>query len=115
MTYDPIKEAGDAAGRETRGFVEGIINLAKSFFGGRHVLYAYDYFCMRFTSTLRHRQLAYDELVCRFCEQPIDLMGTWMCKCKFKRWGNYFGRCPSCLNHPKYIDCPTCGSSMDVR
>jgi hypothetical protein len=115
MTYDPIKQAGDAADSEVKGVLKNLANLVKAFFGGRHVLFAYDYFSMRFTGNLRHRQLAYDEMTCRFCECDIDLMGGWMCSCHFRRWGSYFGRCPQCLRHPRYIDCPTCGGSMDVR
>jgi hypothetical protein len=89
--------------------------MIQAILGGRYFLFASDYFLMKFTSSHRHRELAYDQLICRFCDTPVELMGKWRCECGYTRYGNYFGRCPSCLKRARYIDCPTCGSTMDVR
>lgn len=93
----------------------GLHNVILWLFGVKFFLYAYDYMTMKFTSSKRHRQLAYDQLVCRFCGTPIELMMSWKCSCGFVHPGNYFGRCPKCLGHPEYIDCPAYRSTMDVR
>ena len=93
----------------------GLHNLILWFLGGKFFLYAYDYVAMRFTSSKRHRQLAYDQLVCRFCGTPIELMSVWKCSCGHTHPGNYYGRCPKCLGHPEYIDCPACRNTMVVR
>lgn len=93
----------------------GLHNVIAKIFGLRFILYAYDYVMMRFTSSKRHRQLAFDKLTCRFCNSDIDLLGMWKCSCGYSRPGHYFGRCPNCLGHPPYIDCPACRSTMDVR
>jgi len=90
-------------------------NWLSGMLGYRFLLYFYDYILMRFSGSIRHRQLARDQLVCRFCGNSIDLLGVWKCECGFTRPGNYFGRCPKCLGHPVYIDCPACRSTMDVR
>jgi hypothetical protein len=68
-------------------------------------------------SRFRQRVLRHttDHLVCRFCGNPIELIGAWKCTCCYTRPGNYFGRCPKCLMHPRYIDCPVCRFTMDVR
>jgi len=84
-------------------------------FGSRFVLYLNDYIQMKFDLGKRGKQLSKDHIVCRFCGEPIDLIGAWKCACGYKRPGNYFGRCPKCLKHPKYIDCPVCRFTMDVR
>jgi hypothetical protein len=84
-------------------------------FPSRLVLYVYDYWMMRVPVSLRYRQLVEDHLVCRFCGYPIELLGAWQCACGYKRPGNYYGRCPNCLDHPHFIDCPACGFTMDVR
>ncbi len=81
----------------------------------RFFLYLYDLICMRIPSTRRYRQLAHEHLVCRFCGHSIPLLGAWKCNCGFSRPGNYYGRCPQCTGHPKYIDCPSCTFTMDVR
>jgi hypothetical protein len=106
-----LKETSNALVNAGRGFW----NWVNRVLGGRYALFLYDYIAMRFTSSLRHRQLAYNQMVCRFCDNPIDLMGKWRCECGYTRYGNYFGRCPNCLRHPRYLDCEACGSSMDVR
>jgi hypothetical protein len=85
---------------------------------------------------LRFRQPAYDrslemgDLLKLDGDGPAQLLGAWKCQCGYKRpglsacppvrtgdaqVGNYFGRCPKCLGHPHYIDCPSCGFTMDVR
>ena len=99
----------------TVGLGHGLWGLMKRIMGGRYALFLYDFLAMRYTSSLRHRQLVYNELVCRFCDNPINLMGRWRCKCGITQHGNYFGRCTNCLGHPTHIDCEACGSSMDVR
>lgn len=83
--------------------------------GAKFLLYAHNCMAMRFTSSKRHRQLAYDQLVCSFCGTSIELMISWKCSCGFTHPGNYYGRCPRCLGHPECIDCPACWSTMDVR
>jgi hypothetical protein len=93
----------------------GLHNLILWLFGAKFLLYAYDYVMMRFTLSKRHRQLAHDQLTCRFCSSDIDLMGMWKCSCGHTHPGNYYGRCPKCLGHPEYIDCPACRATMDVR
>ncbi len=112
---DPIGDSFTGAKDAVTSASRGIWNLLQAFLGGRYFLFCYDYISMRHTSNLRHRQLAYNQLVCRFCDSPIDLMGKWRCGCGITRFGNYFGRCPNCLKHPHYLDCEACGSSMDVR
>ena len=92
-----------------------IWNKIQQILGGRYFLYAYDYVMMRFTSFKRHRQLSYDTLTCRFCNSDINLLSMWKCSCGYTRPGSYFGRCPKCLGHPEYIDCPACKATMDVR
>ena len=93
----------------------GLHNFIAWLFGIRFILYAYDLWMMRFTYTKRHRQLAETTLKCRYCFTEIDLMGLWQCECGYTRPGNYYGRCPKCLGHPEYIDCPACKATMDVR
>lgn len=78
-------------------------------------LFLYDYICMKIPATRRYRQLTHEHLVCRFCGHPIELIGAWRCECGFRRPGNYYGRCPKCMGHPKYIDCPSCTITMDAR
>jgi hypothetical protein len=85
------------------------------FFETRFSAYLSDYISMKLGSGSRGEQLATDHLVCRFCGNPIDLIGAWVCECGYKRPGNYFGRCPRCLKHPHYIDCPVCRFTMEVR
>ena len=87
----------------------------QGWFGTRFVLYLSDYIAMHLPFTQRYRQLLLERLTCRFCWNSIDLLGAWKCQCGYKRPGNYFGRCPKCLGHPHYIDCPSCGFTMDVR
>ena len=84
-------------------------------FGTRFILYLSDYLAMQMTFTQRYRELSLEHLACRFCGNSIELLGAWKCQCGYKRPGNYFGRCPKCLGHPHYIDCPSCGFTMDVR
>jgi len=86
-----------------------------NFFGIRLTLYSYDYLFMHLKGTTRYKQLVPDHLVCRFCGNPIDLLGSWKCGCGHKRPGNYFGRCPQCMSHPEFIDCSSCGFTMRVR
>ena len=74
-----------------------------------------DYIAMKLEIGQRGRELAADHLICRFCGNPIELIGAWKCDCGYKRPGNYFGRCPKCLRHPVYIDCPVCRFTMEVR
>jgi hypothetical protein len=81
----------------------------------RFFLYLYDYISLRLPNTRRYRQLMHEHLICRFCGYPIDLLGAWKCECGFSRPGNYYGRCPKCVKHPKFIDCPSCTFTMDVR
>jgi len=85
------------------------------FFETRFSAYLSDYVSMKLGTSTRGEQLATDHLVCRFCGNPIDLIGAWKCVCGYKRPGNYFGRCPKCLKHPHYIDCPVCRFTMEVR
>ena len=77
--------------------------------------YFYDYVSMRVPGTKRYRELTLDHVVCRFCGETINLLGAWHCECGYSRPGNYFGRCPKCMKYPRYIDCPACGFTMDVR
>jgi len=77
--------------------------------------YLYDYIAMRIPATKRYRELTCEQLVCRFCGNTIPLLGAWKCECGFSRPGNYFGRCPKCMKYPRYIDCPACRMTMDVR
>jgi hypothetical protein len=93
----------------------GPVGCLAGIFGTRFSMFFLDYLCMKFDWGQRGHQLHTDHLVCRFCGNPIDLIGAWKCSCGFKRPGNYFGRCPKCLKHPIYIDCPVCGFTMDVR
>lgn len=86
-----------------------------SLFGAGFLLYMSDYITMRLPYTQRYRELSLEHLVCRFCGHSVELLGAWKCECGYKRPGNYFGRCPKCLGHPHYIDCPSCGFTMDVR
>ena len=83
--------------------------------GVRFALYFYDWWQMAVAGDIRQRQLKRDTLHCRFCENEIPLLGSWKCECGYTRPGNYYGRCPKCLWHPSYIDCPSCGFTMYVR
>lgn len=96
-------------------FLSGPPGLIARFVASRAFLFFSDYFMMKNELGQRGRQLAQDHIVCRFCGNPIELLGAWKCECEFKRPGNYFGRCPKCLKHPVYIDCPACRFTMDVR
>jgi len=96
-------------------FLSGPTGFIARFVASRAALFFYDYFMMKNDLGQRGRQLAQDHIVCRFCGNPIELLGAWKCECEFKRPGNYFGRCPKCLKHPIYIDCPACQFTMDVR
>ena len=93
------------------GPVRFLANIA----GTKFALYFYDFFTMKNEIGLRGKQLSQDHIICRFCGNPIELLGAWKCECGISRPGNYFGRCPKCLKHPKYIDCPICRFTMDVR
>ena len=109
MSNNPDKSAINPAHLSGPGkFVAGIV-------GSRFALYLYDFIYMKFDVGERGRELGADHLICRFCGNPIELIGAWKCTCGFKRPGNYFGRCPKCLMHPRYIDCPVCRFTMDVR
>ncbi len=104
--------SGASQGRGGSGtFISWLYRLL----GARFFLYLYDYLSMHLSFTQRYRELSLEHLVCRFCSHSIDLLGAWKCECGYKRPGNYFGRCPKCLGHPHYIDCPSCGFTMDVR
>jgi len=96
-------------------YLSGPLKLLADFAGTRLALFFYDYFMMKNAIGLRGKQLTQDHLTCRFCGNPIELLGAWKCECGYKRPGNYFGRCPKCLKHPIYIDCPACQFTMDVR
>jgi hypothetical protein len=98
-------------GNQARGCLGWFLELVN----GRFFLFLYDYITMRFPISKRARELAANHLVCRFCGNTIDLLGAWRCKCGFTRPGNYFGRCPNCLARSRYIDCPACKFTMDVR
>lgn len=89
--------------------------FAAGIIGAEFALYLYDFISMKLNLGQRGRELAVDHLVCRFCGNPIELIGAWKCSCGHKHPGNYFGRCPKCLKHPRYIDCPVCRFTMDVR
>ena len=111
----PLKvSAKDAVDTATGvlGWFAGVIGMIV---WSRFFLYLYDYLSMRIPATRRYKQLSLDSMRCRFCEEEIPLLGAWKCECGFSRPGNYYGRCPSCLRHPKYIDCPSCTFTMDVR
>lgn len=100
------------AGAGWFGFLAGVVSLIM---WSRFFLYLRDYLSMKIPATRRYRQLSYDHLVCRFCGHTIELLGAWRCDCGVNRPGNYYGRCPNCLKHPKHIDCPSCTFTMDVR
>jgi hypothetical protein len=42
----------------------------------------------------------------------LVLLNRW---CDNAHHGNYIGRCPKCMKYSRYIDCPACGFTMDVR
>jgi len=90
------------------------VRIMTMIFGVRFALYFYDWWMMAFGG-VRKRQLARDTVTCRFCSHEIPLLGAWKCECGYRRPGNYFGRCPKCLWHPTYLDCPSCGFTMYVR
>lgn len=100
---------------ETSGKRRSVWSGIAAAIGARWYLYLGDFIAMKLGLGVRHHQLAAKHLVCRFCDYPIGLMGSWECQCGFKRPGNYYGRCPACLSHPHFIDCPSCGFTMDVR
>lgn len=77
--------------------------------------YLYDFICSKLPFTKRYRELSAETLTCRYCGNEIDLLGAWQCECGFRRPGKYFARCPHCMRHPRYIDCPACRFTMDVR
>ena len=77
--------------------------------------YLYDLIAMKIPATKRYKELSCEQLVCRFCGNTIPLLGAWKCECGFSRPGNYFGRCPNCGRYPRFIDCPACRFTMDVR
>jgi hypothetical protein len=106
-----LKGASDSK----RGFWNWAVYWWGELVNSRFFLYLYDYTCMRIPLTKRYRELTLDQLTCRFCGNSIDLLGAWRCECGYSRPGNYFGRCPKCLNYPRYIDCPACRFTMDVR
>jgi hypothetical protein len=108
---EKIKHADDKAAYRKGGFT----GLMARVFGRSLLLYGYDFLCMRFSRNLRYRQLGLRVLKCRFCDEDIHLLGIWKCECGFTRPGNYFGRCPKCLGTGRFIDCPACGVTMDVR
>lgn len=89
--------------------------IVAGLFGMKSMLFIADYLDMKYWHTQRSRELTSDHLICRFCGNPIDLIGAWICTCGYKRPGNYFGRCPKCLKYPHYIDCPVCRFTMEVR
>lgn len=93
----------------------GLANWVTAQPGTRFILYLSDYLAMYLPFTQRYRELSMEHLACRFCGNSIELLGAWKCECGYKRPGNYFGRCPKCLGHPHYIDCPSCAFTMDVR
>ena len=93
----------------------GLEKLFVNWLSSRFVLYLYDYVSMKIPGSVRYKQLAFDEITCRFCDHPIELLGAWQCSCGYKRPGTYFGRCPKCLAHPTFVDCPSCGMTMYVR
>lgn len=105
--------------KEVTDFYKGAFGCLSGILGmilwSRFFLYLYDFICMRIPGTRRYKQLSHEHLICRFCGYSIPLLGAWKCKCGFCRPGNYYGRCPQCQGHPKYIDCPSCTFTMDVR
>lgn len=108
---EPIQH-GDS-GQQKSG--QGLWSLLVGILWSRFFLYLYDYICMKLPATERYRQLSLETLRCRFCQNEISLLGAWKCECGFSRPGNYYGRCPKCLKHPHYIDCPACKFTMGVR
>lgn len=107
-------------GKEAIQFVGNVAKLGCWFWLGelfftRFWGYVYDYVSMRIPATKRYRELSTEVLICRFCGHPIPLLGSWRCECGYSRPGNYFGRCPGCMRYPRYIDCPACRFTMDVR
>lgn len=109
MANEPDKSAINPA------HLSGPGKLIAAFFLSPFMLYLSDFIHMKFDFGKRGHQLSVDHLVCRFCGNPIELVGGWKCTCGYKRPGNYFGRCPKCLMYPRYIDCPVCRFTMDVR
>jgi hypothetical protein len=107
---EQIQHGGKGGGEKI-----SIWSLMSGIVWSRFFLYLYDYICMKLPGSRRYKQLSQEHLVCRFCGNAIELLGAWKCECGFNRPGNYYGRCPKCTGHPKYIDCPSCTFTMDVR
>ena len=80
--------------RALRSVFDDVIGWFKGLLSTRLGLYLTDLVMMKFPGTIRHQQLSKEHLICRFCGDPIPLLGSWKCGCGFKRPGNYFGRCP---------------------
>ena len=101
--------------RDLRSVYDRVFAFIQRLLATRLALYTSDLIMMKIPRSIRYQQLSMDHLLCRFCGFPIELLGSWKCGCGFKRPGSYFGRCPKCLSHPDYIDCPSCGFTMRVR
>jgi hypothetical protein len=109
------KSGSNASDRNEKTHLTGPAGFLGRIFGSRFAVFFMDYIYLKLDLGLRGKQLSREHMLCRFCGEPIHLVGAWKCGCGHKRPGRYFGRCPSCLQYPKYIDCPVCGFSMDVR
>lgn len=49
---------------------------------------------------------------CTNCQEHVDMIGMWKCKCGYTYLGHAFTTCANCGKDPGYVPCGNCGVSV---